>query len=298
MIVIVILACLITAGVIWFLTRPGAVPGGTTERLQLIAVRDRLVAQLRELAADRGDHRVDDAIAAAEQQRLEFELAGVLKQIEAADPDPALAVPRHRSAATVAVLAVFIPLVAGSLYVRQSEAWLRTVLAPPPAATASAAAPAIPPFVFQMVARLQGHLQRHPQDLAGWMQLARSYEVLGHPHKAQQAYARAYGLAPRNVQVVSSYAWALYSQDPTRTAGTVAQVYHRLYQLDPERQDALWFLGLEAYNAGHLHGAIGYWQRLLRLMPAASPARKGVQDAIANVQQALKKPKRGVKARG
>ena len=303
MIVIVTLACFITAGAIWFLSRPGNIPVDTTEQLQRLAVRDRLVAQLRELATDRNDGRVDDGIAAGEQKRLEFELATVLKEIDGAPGVSASNAPQlrpHRSAAVVAVLGLFIPLVAGGLYVYQSEAWLRTVVAAPtPAPTpAVAATPAVPPFVLKMVARLQSHLKQDPQDLKGWMQLARSYSVLGHPQQAQRAYARAYQLAPKDVVVVSNYAWALYSQDPTRTVGPVAQVYHTLYRLDPKRQDALWFLGLEAYNQGQLRKALEYWHRLLSLMPAASPARHGVQDAIANVQQALKKPKGAVKAPG
>lgn len=301
MIVIVALACLITAGAIWFLSKPGSAPADRTEQLQLLAVRDRLVAQLRELATDRSDARVDDGIAAGEQKRLEFELATVLREIEAAPGVSMASAPQprpHRSAAVVAVLGLFIPLTAGGLYVYQSEAWLRTVVASSSAAPTAATAPAVPPFVLKMVARLQSHLKQDPQDLQGWMRLARSYTVLGHPKQAQSAYARAYQLAPQDIAAVSNYAWALYSQDPTRTVGPVSQVYHALYRLDPKRQDALWFLGLEAYNQGRLRGALRYWHRLLSLMPAASPARRGVQDAIANVQQALKKPKGAVKAPG
>ncbi|MHB1951148.1 MAG: TPR domain-containing protein [Acidiferrobacteraceae bacterium] len=289
--VIVFLACLITAVSVWFLTRPPRVDTTTEGRLrELGALRERLLAQLREIDADRADRKVDDAIAVDEVRRIEFELAQVLKeQGQLAPQGTAEAAPRRRrSPVAVAVLTVFLAGLSGSLYFIQSREWLRSMVAPA-VVQANGGQGQFPPVVFQMVERLREHLERHPKDLAGWMRLAHSYAVLGRRHAAEVAYRHAYGLAPRDPRVLSSYAWLLYSAHPTRTTGPVADLYHRLYRIDPKRQDALWFLGLEAYNDGHLHHAIGFWQRLLRLMPKSSPAAKGVEEAIANVHAALKR---------
>lgn len=299
--VIVILACLVIAASVWFLARPPRADNTQTmARLrELDALRDRLLAQLREIDTDRADRRVDETIAGEEVHRIEFELAQVLKEqseLAPAGRDREERRPR-RSPVLIAVLTVFLVGVAGTLYFVQSRDWLRSILAPT-ALQATSSQTQIPPVVFQMVARLRQHLSRHPKDLGGWMRLARSYSVLGRRHAAEAAYRHAYVLAPRDPRVISSYAWLLYSAHPTRTTGPVADLYQRLYRIDPKRQDALWFLGLQAYNSGHLHHALGFWQRLLAVMPKSSPAAKGVREAIANVRSALKRHPSPIKTPG
>lgn len=71
-------------------------------------------------------------------------------------------------------------------------------LAPPsgPSAADMAAAESLSPedraaMIQNMVAGLDARLQDDPNDLAGWMQLIRSYRVLNDTGRAQEAYARA-----------------------------------------------------------------------------------------------------------
>ncbi len=71
-------------------------------------------------------------------------------------------------------------------------------LAPPSGPTAAdmAAAEDLSPedraaMIQNMVAGLDARLQDDPNDLAGWMQLIRSYRVLNDTGRAQEAYARA-----------------------------------------------------------------------------------------------------------
>jgi cytochrome c-type biogenesis protein CcmH len=50
-------------------------------------------------------------------------------------------------------------------------------------------------FIRSMVERLEGRLQDSPDDVEGWIMLARSYRVLGEPQKAAAALARAEAVA-------------------------------------------------------------------------------------------------------
>ncbi len=52
-------------------------------------------------------------------------------------------------------------------------------------------------MVRSMVDRLADRLQAEPDDLAGWQRLARAYEVLGEPEKAEDARARIEALQRR-----------------------------------------------------------------------------------------------------
>lgn len=68
--------------------------------------------------------------------------------------------------------------------------------APGPSAQDMAAAQAMTPeqrqaMIRSMVDRLAQRLEQHPDDKAGWERLARAYEVLGQPDKAQAARAHA-----------------------------------------------------------------------------------------------------------
>ena len=92
---------------------------------------------------------------------------------------------------------------------RQTVADRLAELSPNAATGAAAAAPAAGPtaqdvaaaqsmtpdqrqaMIRGMVERLAQRLQQHPDDKAGWERLARAYDVLGEPDKAQTAHARA-----------------------------------------------------------------------------------------------------------
>src|SRR5581483_9487566 len=88
------------------------------ERQGYEQLRDRLLAQLRELDVEEGDRNVDAGIASDERRRLEAELAQVLRRLETApDAAPQPGDPAGRLwPATVFVLALILPLVATSLY--------------------------------------------------------------------------------------------------------------------------------------------------------------------------------------
>ncbi len=56
-------------------------------------------------------------------------------------------------------------------------------------------------FISKMVQRLATRLEKEPNDLQGWLQLAKSYSVLGKNIKALSSYQKAMELAPGNVEI-------------------------------------------------------------------------------------------------
>ncbi|MHB1566298.1 MAG: TPR domain-containing protein [Acidiferrobacter sp.] len=291
MLVIFILAVFLLAFAVWFLTRP--VRGRPLEdegRMALEYGRDEILKHLQEIESDRQDGRVDETVAASEKARLEYELAQTMHQLDAVNATPAPAFTRmaHRGW-VVAVLTVGLVVCAGGLdYWRNRPALL--TFATLNAHGRVAHLHGLPPMVMSMVNKLKRHLVDHPDDTGGWLELARANVVLGNLKGAREAYAHAYKLAPADVNVIANYAWLLYTAHPTHTTGLVDTLYHRLYARDPHQQDALWFLGLAAYNRGHLHRTLGYWQRLLRELPPGSKARKGVLTAVGDVRKRLAAP--------
>ncbi len=97
------------------------------------------------------------------------------------------------------------------------------VSAPAPAAAASAAAPGPGPsaadvaaaqnmsdadraqMIQAMVARLAARMEQTPQDVDGWMRLARAYAVLGEKDKSLDAYRRASAADPSRADARAAY---------------------------------------------------------------------------------------------
>ena len=278
-------ATLLILAAAWYLARPltAAVPARDHEqRHQLEAMRARLLAQLNELDAERADRGIDDAVAQDEALRIEAELAHVLRDLESLPPPAAEHQAKRMRGWAALALVMILPLSAAGLYGWQQApliAALARIAGGEPDARTS-----LPPEALKMVERLENRLREQPNDAAGWAQLGRSYSVMERLSEAQAAYAKAHALAPDNAEVLSDYAWLVYSDNPHYTEGPAKALYERLLKLDPAHPDALWFLGFSAYNASNFKQAVQYWQRLAALLPPDNPTLPEVQKAIARAQ--------------
>lgn len=291
MIWLAVVALLIAAATAWYLARPLArdvVTDDRERRNQLQQLRDRLLVQLDELDVEEGDRNIDTAVLADERNRLEAELAAVLHELEAPKgkqkKKKAKAESRRGWAVALTVFGIVLPLSAAGLYALNQRPILAHLSNPQAPADTS-----VPPMVMEMIARLENRLAEQPDDAAGWHRLGRAYAVLGRAEAANTAYARAYKLAPDDPQVVAEYAAFLYESDPQNTGGQVFSLFSRLYQLDPENRDALWFLGFAAYQKGDYKKSLGYWDRLLKSLPADSPEAEHMRLITAKTRQQLVK---------
>ncbi len=284
-------ALLIAAATAWYLARPLARVVVTDDRErqnQLQQLRDRLLVQLDELDVEEGDRNIDTTVLSDEHNRLEAELAAVLRELETPKEKKkkktAKVESRRAWAIALAVFGIILPLSAAGLYALYQRPVLAYLSNPEAPADAS-----MPPDVMKMVERLEKRLAEQPDDAAGWFRLGRTYAVLGRGEAANAAYARAYKLTPDNPELVAEYAVFLYQGDPQNTGGQVFGLFSRLHQLDPENRDALWFLGFAAHQKGDHKQALGYWDRLLKSLPADSPEAEHMRAIISKTRQQLGK---------
>ena len=137
-----------------------------------------------------------------------------------------------------------------------------------------------------MVDGLAAKLKDNPEDLDGWMRLARAYTVLGERDKAADAYEQAARLKPDDMAIPLAAADALvvdHSPQVPLPERAVA-LWRRVNAADSKQPQALWYLGLAAAQQRRLAEASGYWQRLLPLLPEDSDQHKMVAAAIAALQ--------------
>lgn len=154
-----------------------------------------------------------------------------------------------------------------------------------------------------LIAQLQEHQRKHPQDIQGWVNLGRGAEMLGRYKLAASAYEHAARLeSPPDAQMLSLWGEALLLADPRHLTDQERQIFQRVLKLDPNNTRGLWYGGLLALNAGKRAQAVADWQRLLAQpnvppqvasllrshlrMIGASPASSAAQPTQANTQSA------------
>jgi cytochrome c-type biogenesis protein CcmH len=141
-------------------------------------------------------------------------------------------------------------------------------------------------MVSNMVARLAANLEDDPDNADGWLQLARSYEVLEQPSDAEAAYARAAALRPGDVNVLALYARSILSQASTDQplALRLVDIYRRIVQLDAQNPEALYFAGLGEAQAGNTEIAASHWQRLLSMLDPGTEAYGVIEERLDDLR--------------
>ncbi len=156
-------------------------------------------AQLDEVKRDRALGLVDAEAARAAETEIKRRMLAIASQAEeAADPGGGKGL---RSAALMAIL--LVPVAGAFLYARVGRPTLpdlplaaRHDLPSGEAQVASQEGDAALPSVEEMVAGLEERLKRRPDDVQGWLMLARSNVVLRRYEEAAKAYRRVRKLAP------------------------------------------------------------------------------------------------------
>jgi len=240
--------------------------------------------QLQELDADLAAGALDRQQYQAARQDLERAL---LHDVEGTPTGPT---PKADGGPRTAVLlAVLLPTAAVSLYLYLGNSDLIPRLAA--ATTAEARTPAAHPgppgelpSLEVMVQRLADKLERHPDDLQGWMMLGRTYFAIGRPQQALPALERAYGLAPDNPDVLVAYAEAIATNHGSALAGRPADLIRAALKIDPAHTGARWLAGLVSFQAARYTQAAEQWEALLATFDPESGEAATLTRSIAQAR--------------
>ena len=134
-----------------------------------------------------------------------------------------------------------------------------------------------------MVAGLASRLKENPNDVQGWVRLARSYNVLRRPEAARDAMAQAAKVAPNNVDILTLYARTIRTAAGNKPSAASAEIMQRVLTLQPDHVEALFFTGLAAAGAGDKAEARRLWSKAIAGLPADSPERAALQRQIDNL---------------
>ncbi len=137
--------------------------------------------------------------------------------------------------------------------------------------------------IEEMVQRLATRLQSDPDNVEGWIMLARSYNALGRFDQAASAYASAAKQSPNDAQLLADYADTLAMAQGRRLQGEPEKLIARALQIDPDNSKALALAGSLAFDNKNYAKAVEYWERALK---SASPDTEFFRSVSASLAQA------------
>lgn len=142
----------------------------------------------------------------------------------------------------------------------------------------------------EVVAQLEQKLEREPENVEGWLMLAKSYRYLGRSDKIVGVYERALiHFADRpDPQLLLEYGEALADVQQGSWNGKPLAQLQRALEADPNHADTLWFAGHLHFDMGKYQEALGYWERLAKSAPREDrEIVEMINQAAAKAQQKL-----------
>lgn len=258
-------------------SRKPASLAGASAGANVAVYRDQLREAERDLAADLiTPERFEQAKAEIERRVLEDTAAAAADARTSAQP----------SRATAVVLAIVIPLASVLTYLALGE----PDAAAPGAVQASGGAgdgrhELSGEQIQRMVAALAERLKNEPNNVDGWLMLARSYTAMSRFRDAAMAFRKASELVPDNADVLADLADVLGMAQGRRLAGEPARYIQRALDIDPRHVKALALAGTVAFEQKDYANARAYWERLIAVLPPDSELTRSIRGSIAEATQ-------------
>lgn len=251
--------------------------GMVQDELNTEVTRERLA----ELEVDLESGRLEQSRYQAARQDLERELLNDLRSADNSAQQPA-----HSGRWAALLIAAAVPLCATLLYKSLgSEPIIALLQERPPAGQAQQQSPTSL-SVEEMVTRLATRMQNSPDDLRGWIMLAKSYAVLERYDLALPAYRNILRLGGGNdAGILADFADALAATGNGTFSDEAGKLLTNALKLDPDHIKTLWLAGHWKNQAGDSTAAIAYWEHAAGLMPSDSADSQVIRQQIQQMRQ-------------
>ena len=131
-----------------------------------------------------------------------------------------------------------------------------------------------------LVARVEAHLRKNPDDVRGWTVIAPSYMRLDRFADAANAYSQLMRLQGQSATLLANFAEASTLANNGIIDENARKAFEAARRRDPTRPKPQYFLGLAALQSGNRQEAVRRWQAMLASAPADAPWRAQVETMI------------------
>ena len=135
-----------------------------------------------------------------------------------------------------------------------------------------------------MVQKLAERMQANPDDMQGWLMLARSYKALGRFDEAVNAYGKAEKVVVESPDLLASYAEAIAMANGKGLQGKPVKLIEMALKLDPKHGHSLFLAGAAAMEAGDNKKGIAYWEALLPQVEPGSEIDQMLRGGIEKMK--------------
>ena len=242
--------------------------------------------QLAELDADLAIGKLDKAQYDAARKDIEREL---LYDLVAADRAQTVA-PERSGRWLVLLLIPALPLCAVLLYQLMGTGELIDTLQQTKASQSASVNKQSEPAhsLDEMAVQLAERLRSEPDDLQGWVMLARTYNILRRPDEAARAYENVFRLGGDNdPDILANYVDSSTTVNGGEFTDQGGELLLRALELDPDHLKALWLTGHWKNQSGLYAEAIRYWQKAAQQLPAGSENATVIAQQISTAQSQL-----------
>jgi cytochrome c-type biogenesis protein CcmH len=141
--------------------------------------------------------------------------------------------------------------------------------------------------VKEVIAKLVGYLNVHPNDAKGWYLLGRLYLDQNAIAKASESFKHSLANDPQNTEVMAQYAQALYLNDHHRLTPETMALIQKVLTEDSKNATLLNLLAMDAFTHRRYAVATTYWKRLRSQYPEDSQAFRSLTQAIEESEKNL-----------
>ena len=256
--------------VLWPLSWRGAAAAGGSDSA---VYRD----QLDEIVRDRAAGLIGEAEAEAAKVEVSRRLIAAADAAEF-DKAPRTGAPLRHRRITAVIALLLLPVGAIALYLSVGSPRLPGA----PLAERIAAAQEDAP-VAKLVAQVEAHLEKNPNDARGFAVLAPVYLRLGRFTDAVNANRKVIVLAGETAERQADLGEALTAAANGIVTTEAKTAFERAAALDQKEMKAKFFIGLAAQQDGDKAKASAIWREMLAKAPPGAPWIATVHEALASI---------------
>jgi cytochrome c-type biogenesis protein CcmH len=241
--------------------------------------------QLDEIERDRKAGLIGDSEAEAARVEISRRLLAAADSADQPGSKPAPSpVWRRRAAALIAL--VLLPAMAAAFYIRQGSPEL-----PGAPLAGRLDAPLENRSIESMVAQVEAHLEKNPNDGQGWQVVAPVYMRMGRFNDAVRARAQTIRLLGSNADREADLGEAQVAAGNGVVTADAKATFERALKADAGNLKAQYFTGLAAEQDGRTADAASTWRAMLEQAPPNAPFRTLIQQSLARVEPKTVEPK-------